>query len=57
MAAFAITGSDQGRLSYRTTSMELLAFLAGGGGARGELIAKIGRPDFVSGRVEVVVLR
>jgi len=37
--------------------MELLAFLAGGGGARGELITKIGRPSFVSGRVEVVVLR
>jgi len=57
MARFAITGSDQGRLSYRTTPMELLAFLAGGGGARGELITKIGRPGFVSGRVGVVVLR
>jgi len=37
--------------------MELLAFLAGGGGARAELITKIGRPSFVSGRVGMVVLR
>ena len=55
MATFAIVGSDQGRLSYRTTPMELLVFLAGSSGARGDLIAKIGRPNFVSGRVEVVL--
>ncbi len=57
MAELAIIGSDQGRLSYQTTSMELLSFLAGQTGERGSLITKIGRVHFKSIQIEEVIVQ